>query len=67
MHAERASLLNQFINVPGGFWSNGVVPYELVGGRPTLLPAAAVRHLSNAYTSRTHTDWPTPRVEDYFV
>lgn len=65
LHAERASILNQFLDVPPGFWSNGVVPYETVDGRPVLLPIAAVRHLTNAYTSRP--DWPTPRVEDYFI
>lgn len=40
----------QLIDVPDGFWSSSVVPYD--AQTATLLPVANIEHERNAYTIR---------------
>lgn len=39
----------QFVDVPEGFFSAAVVPYEPTADPPALHPDSAVEHLSNRY------------------
>lgn len=46
---ERSTSMIQFVDVPPGFWSRSVVPYD--PQLRVLLPAAQVGHSRNAWSS----------------